>query len=207
MKKWLLLMILFTVSIFAGPNEDLLNAVENKNTNKAKNLIANGANVNCSDEDGSTVLMYSIFYKQLEVAKVLLRQGADINAQNDRGNGILHAIVDEYDQYDMETIKFALDNNANVNLKDWENNSAFILAAESDNYDLTKLFLEYGANVNDRGEDGVTALMLAVDNNNIEMVKLLLEYGANKDIKDSDSLSAVDYARIYGYKEIQNLLK
>ncbi len=107
----------------------------------------------------------------------------------------------------MVGIKFALNNGADVNIKDWENNSAFLLAVEDDNLELVKLFAQYRPKINDRGEDGVTPLMLAVDNENIEMVKFLLKLGADKNLKDSDSYRAIDNAREYGYKEIENLLK
>lgn len=171
-------------------------------------LLQYGAdsNIDIGDE-GHTPIMYALVFNELELAKLLLKYKANINAQDDNGNTYLHIIVDEYNQSKLEAIKFALNNGADVNIKDWENNSAFLLAVEDDNLELVKLFAQYRPKINDRGEDGVTPLMLAVDNENIEMVKFLLKLGADKNLKDSDSWRAIDYAKEYGYKEIENLLK
>ena len=54
-----ILMPEFTLILFGCASFDILKVAESGNTDKARKLIAIGANVNAMDEDGRTALMYA----------------------------------------------------------------------------------------------------------------------------------------------------
>jgi hypothetical protein len=51
-------------------------------TDRIKDLIADGMNVNAQDEAGFTALMWAAYFGQVEVAQLLLENGADCKAKN-----------------------------------------------------------------------------------------------------------------------------
>ena len=71
MKKWLLLMVLFTVSIFAGPNEDLLNAVKTNDITKAEKLVENVTDFSIKDANGKTMFTYAIENRNFNMLQLL----------------------------------------------------------------------------------------------------------------------------------------
>ena len=68
-------------------NEALLIAAEDKDWEKVRKLIAEGADVNAEDVPwGETVLMYAARYNENpKVIKELIAAGADVNAKDNDG--------------------------------------------------------------------------------------------------------------------------
>ena len=55
-------------------------------TNIAKLLLDNGANVNVTNFNGATALIYAATFAKKDIVNLLLENGADITIKDDRGN-------------------------------------------------------------------------------------------------------------------------
>ncbi len=71
----------------------LISAIRGKNTAEAKDLVANGADVNARDENGWTPLHHAASSGEMEIAAVLIAKGADVNAKDKYGLMPLHAAI------------------------------------------------------------------------------------------------------------------
>ena len=68
-------------------NNRLFDAVRNDNLLDVCELIANGVDVNCRDEDNRTPLFK---VKSVEMAQLLVANGADVNCRNNYDSTPLH---------------------------------------------------------------------------------------------------------------------
>ncbi|MFW6182105.1 MAG: ankyrin repeat domain-containing protein [Spirochaetota bacterium] len=80
-------------------------------------------------------------------------------------------------------------------------------AKERGDVEGVKAAVENGAYMHAEGMFGETALMLAVRDGELEVVKLLIEAGADPDATGGGSQSALDWARAYQKKDVQELLE
>jgi len=118
-----------------------------------------------------------------------------------------HDFVKAVKSGDLEGIKTALDNGANVNMKDDYGDTALIRASDRGKIDMARLLLDYGADVNVRGYRGDTPLMLVSREGYYSMVKLFLDHGADVNIRNDKGETALDLAIRSGYTDVANLLQ
>src|ERR1700687_3384407 len=69
----------------ASSDHGLVEAVENRDIESVRTLLAHHVNVNTSQPDGTTALHWAAHWDDLETADLLLRAGANVNATNDYG--------------------------------------------------------------------------------------------------------------------------
>ena len=67
--------------------------------------------------------------------------------------------------------------------------------------------LKQGAKVNKINKKGWTALLWAVYYGDAHCTKILLKHGADPNIRNKKGYMAIDYARMYQFTEIEQLLK
>ncbi|CAH1792076.1 unnamed protein product, partial [Owenia fusiformis] len=126
-------------------------------------LINKGADVNQSDKDGKTLLMYaSECPNKVELVDLLLKNGADIHAVcSVEGSTALMYAADVVPN--EKTLKLLIEKGANVNARDKRNNTALIWAAMGVNTtDNARILIENGAEVDAINNDHYTALLLAI---------------------------------------------
>ena len=125
----------------------------------------------------------------------------------------------------IETVKFLLENGANINLQDRSGNTSLILALRDiylyfyeiydehcflkhfivSSFEIMELLLENGADPNIQNKSGYTVLMIAsIKKKPLKIIKLLIENGANPDLKNKDGKTAFDLAST---DECKNLIK
>ena len=87
-------------------------------------LLEKGADINSSNDFGSTILILAafIFDESSEIVKLLLENGANVNLTNKDGETALIAAL--YSD-NVETVKLLLENGADVSLINKENKTFF----------------------------------------------------------------------------------
>lgn len=98
---------------------------------------------------------------------------------------------------DFDSVKFLLQNGANVNAKNSLGDTALSCAVQflgSSSTEIVKLLLESGADMNTRNERCETPLLLATKRNAEKVVALLLELRCETNVSNVCSLSPLHYA-------------
>ena len=67
----------------------LMRAALEGNTDKVKELIHQGADINQRDDNGRTALMFAVINAHYETMKLLVEYGADVNAKSNQGGTAL----------------------------------------------------------------------------------------------------------------------
>ncbi|XP_026828523.1 uncharacterized protein LOC105286418 isoform X2 [Ooceraea biroi] len=136
--------------------------------------------------------------------KVCLRGGADINARNIDLWTTLHFAAKGYS---LKVIKFLLDQNLSLNVKDINGQSPLHIAAAYGRKNIVDFFVkEAGLYVDDVDNSGKTPLQLAARNGHKDTVKVLLENEANTVTKDVFGLSPLHYAIRNNHIDIVKIL-
>lgn len=122
-----------------------------------RELIAAGADVNATDEDGSPALIVAAGESgNAGVVRALLKAGARVDARDADGDTALTAAVREYLPGGDEPVRKALHRDPEV----------------------IRALLDAGADAKLRGRDGRTALSLAVESGNRDLIGMLEAAGA-----------------------------
>lgn len=192
-------------------NENLFNAIEREDLNAAKEALSNGADVNYKDNEGNTALLEASFLGNLELIKLLVKNGADTNVVfQDIDTPLTLSIDKYYETKNLDTIEFLIENGANVNHKDSDGFSIFVVllflfnetiqmklynerGIKLSKVDIKKLinfFILKGLNVNDIYESN-SILSLMISMRNIDAVKLLLDNGADVNHKNDFDVSVL----------------
>ena len=88
-------------STYKTTNTTLKHAAFRGKTDRVKELVAAGADVNAPDSDGDTPLMLAAAQGHAGIVAVLLRNGADVAARNDKGDASLVEIKAVDDAYPL----------------------------------------------------------------------------------------------------------
>ncbi len=154
----------------------LVDAAKNSDQVAVRALLKQGADVNATDADGTTALLWASYRDDIETAELLLRAGANVNASNDLGaTPIWTASLNG----STAMVRTLLQAGANPNLALLLGETPIMVAARSGNPVVVEQLLAKGANANARGARGQTALMWAVAQKHPEIVKRLLAHGAD----------------------------
>lgn len=162
--------------------------------------------------------------KDTQFLSVLVEFGANLNSGHE--SAIFYALKN------LETLKFLLQNGANVNYKNSFGKTPLFYAAEFMDENLVNLLLEKGANPNaliissyeKSALDSVGSgylpfslcglnhtsknlLMHAAKYSNLAIVKTLIKNGARVDLVDDMGFSAIDYARFNSDKSVYEYFK
>ena len=135
---------------------ELINAVENDLVLQAKRLLAEGADINVTNEDNLPLLVIAIKNgASKEMIELLLDEGADINWKTDEGISLLDEAV-ERNRIDLVKlfIERGLDP-AETSRK--SGMTTLMLAACFDYIEMMELLLEHGADLYASDESGMGA--------------------------------------------------
>ena len=173
-----------------------MRAAKNGNEWELNILLQSGADVNLTDDDGWTALMYAVRYSEaLECVDSLLEAGADVSVKNKYGssalvlascyNGnpqILTKLLKEYKSSDKEVLRSLV----------------FLLTEQniSERQQLSKLqlFMDKAVPLNVLYE-GKTPLMYAAQyGSSTKIIKILLENQSSVTLRSTEGKTAFDYA-------------
>jgi hypothetical protein len=160
---------------------------------RVKALIALGAKVNATREEGETALMMAAEGSKVLSVKALIAAGADVNTRREDGStAIMFAANDTHNGADCISAIIAA--GADVNAMDEKGNTALMVAAGRTNVSSVKALITAGADVNAIMKDGDTALMVAARSGRWCCVKELVDAGANVSAKDKHGNMAFEFA-------------
>jgi len=106
----------------------LMRAALDGNTEKVKELIHQGVDINQKDENGRTALMFAVINSHYETMRVLLEYGADVNAKSNKGGT---ALMGAASGGDLRMVQALLDGGAHVHASLRETNESAVTLAES----------------------------------------------------------------------------
>ena len=149
-------------------------AARMNDSNSARWLIANGADVNAKDEDDDTPLHYAARQNATETAALLLKNGADVNVKAKYGWTPLHRAAQGNA---TETAALLLKNGAEVNAKNNDDWTPLHLAARYNATETAALLLKNGADVNAKSKIVWTPLDDAIYQEHSEMQSFLKRHG------------------------------
>jgi ankyrin repeat protein len=169
----------------AAAQTALVDAARNDDHAAAIGLLAERADPNQSESDGTTPLHWAVHHDDAELVKRLLEAGAEVAVANDYGaTPLSEASV----MANPAVLAALLDAGADVNSANADGQTALMVVARGGNTAAAKLLLERGADANAREQrKGQTALMWAVAQSHPAMVDLLLAHGAEPDARSTEN--------------------
>lgn len=190
-------------------NQALLQAVQNGDPDQIKKLLADGADIDATDERGRTSAMIAVHTDQLEIFQLLAEKGANINIRDQRlDNPLLYAGAEGK----LDFVKAAIAAGADTTITNRFGGTALIPAADRGHVEVVReLLANSDVDVNHINNLGWTALLEAVilgdgGKNHQEIVKLLIDHGANVNLADHDGVTPLQHAKKRGYQEMIELL-
>jgi uncharacterized protein len=174
---------LCTASVGAAFAGDLSTTLRNGNSPAARALLAERADANDADADGTTALHWAVHHGDLELAQMLLAAGAKVDARNRYGVPPLHLAAENGD---AAMTKLLLDRGADANTALPEGETVLMTAARTGDTATLDALIEHGARVDDAEKwKGQTALMWAAHENNAAAIRTLLAAGADRDARST----------------------
>jgi ankyrin repeat protein len=158
---------------------NLLAAVKAGEVSTVRLLLAEGADANETDADGTAALHWAVHHDRGEIAALLLGAGASVEAANRYG---VRPIYLAAENGNAALVRALLERAADPNAATPEGETALMTAARTGDVATIEGLLAAGADVNAKeGWKGQTALMWAAAENNTKAVAALLEAGADRD--------------------------
>lgn len=162
----------------------LIGAAAYGDADAVKALLAAGANVNDSDRDGRTALMYTMERSSdsgVEIMRILIAAGANIHATDASGRtAMLH--VSQNARSVSDRFKVLIAAGANVNTPDGNGQTPLMMVSGWYTEPQVRTLLDAGASINAKDKDGKTALLYAVSQDYATpaaVTKTLIAAGAN----------------------------
>ncbi|RNB69616.1 ankyrin repeat domain-containing protein [Brevibacillus panacihumi] len=190
-------------------NQALLQAVQNGDQDQIKKLLADGADIDATDDRGRTSAMIAVHTDQLEIFQLLVEKGANINIRDQRlDNPLLYAGAEGK----IDFVKAAIAAGADTTITNRFGGTALIPAADRGHVEVVReLLANSDVDVNHVNNLGWTALLEAVilgdgGKNHQEIVKLLIDHGADVNLADHDGVTPLQHAKKRGYQEMIELL-
>jgi ankyrin repeat protein len=151
-----------------------------------KRLLAEGANIETTDQHGRTALEVATAFGQTDVVNMLLAAGANVNARTVNRKTALH-IAAASGKTDI--VKALLRAGAQVDVADEDGNEPLHIAvADPTNGHMVKNLLDAGAKVDVANNDGMQPIHLAARSAGIGTVQTLLASGAKSNAVNGHGL-------------------
>lgn len=138
--------------------KELVQAVEDEDTEKALSLIRRGANVNMVDRNGMTPLYKATIQNNIRLVEALLGANADPNTTRGNFSVLYQAVARGH----VEIAKMLIDKGADVNKKNgYNHNTVLHVAAADGRLEMTNMLIDKGANIHALNEDRKTPFEVA----------------------------------------------
>lgn len=185
-------------------------AVRAGQSEMAKLLISQKANVDVTTNGGGTPLLMSVLTRNPSMVQILLDAKADANLALGKsskdylpiqtGDAPLHAAVLTGQK---DVVIALLDAGADINAKGFKESTALHYACSIGHYDIVNLLIKRGAELDATDKNLNTPLHFAAKNNQAEIVKLLIQNEASVRVDNINDETPKDIA----HKDIKNILR
>lgn len=167
--------------------------------------------INLADDNGNTVLHYSVSHCNYSIVSVLLDTGvADVNLQNNAGYTamMLSSLTAPDGPSGMEVVRRLMElGNANMQSSQ-TGQTALHLAVRHGRVVMVRLLLSCGADANLQDKEGITALMFAAERGHTHIARLLLERSqCDLSLADKHGRTALSIATQGSHSDTATLLK
>ena len=175
----------------------IINLSENGKAELSKELLKNGVNPNCKNNEGQTPLHLACYHGHVNVVMELLNHGANVKAKsNDKESPLVSIDVWELeDEISTNIARKLLEHGADVNSKTKDGDTLLHLAAIRGYYSLLCELLKNGADVNAKDSTHKTPLHGAA---NCDIVRELIRYGTSINAIDQSGDTPLHVASEYG---------
>jgi len=182
----------------------LASAVKKDDAKTVRALLALHVDVNASEADGSTALLWAAQRDNLEIADLLIAAGANVKAAT-RYN--ITPLSLACTNGDAVLIEHLLKAGADPNATSEEGQTALMTASLTGKVDAVKTLLAHGAKVNPAEPyKGQTALMWAASEGNAAAAEMLVEFGAEVKAKSKAGFTPFLFAVRNGHIEAAKVL-
>ena len=178
----------------------LMYAARQNAAKAARALLDGGADINLTDPNGTTALVFAIINTHYDLAALLLERGADPNIADTSGMAALYAAVD------MHTLGWAHGRAAPAPPDPGERDSVeivrLLLARGADpNASLKRPKIQRHHTPGDPGlGEGSTPIMRAAKTGDVTLMRVLLEHGADPTLKQKDQTTLLMLAAGDGWR-------
>ena len=177
-------------------NNKLIEAVKTGRMEDVKHCLAAGAEINATDNYGSTPLTEASCHDHEHILEFLLKQGADPNiADGGDWTAMTYAC---YYRRNLKIIRMLLEAGADINLKNIYGDTLLsnICRDARNKKKIVAILLSFGADPNIISEDSETALMRLARRGHTGLMKALIRHGADITIKNHAGNTALDILRM-----------
>lgn len=155
----------------------LMLAIIDDNFELFSDLLSTCINVDETDLNGWTALMYTCSYNRPKMFTRLLEKNADINLRNEDGvTALSHAC-----RADISVLSRLLELKTNVNSRSNNGGTALMLACFIGKFEVVRVLLSNGADTEVSNVKNQTALDIANHYSHHRIAKLLLDHKQNLD--------------------------
>ncbi|KAF7510248.1 hypothetical protein GJ744_006944 [Endocarpon pusillum] len=169
-------------------------------------LVDEDVDINSTDQDGNTALMWASLRGHEKVVQMLLDR-AEVNAQG--GRYINSALYAASKRGHEKVVQMLLDRGAEVNAHGGRhNNTALYAASERGHEKVVQILLDGGAEVNAHAYDGRcdNALYAASQGGREKVVQILLDWGAEVNAQGGYCGNALQAASQGGHEKVVQML-
>ena len=175
----------------------------------AQALIENGADMNSTNADGETPILY--FFGTEQIRRMLINAGANLHAQNEFGENIL-SYVARSKKHDLmvELVSCGMD----ISHCDFYGNSVlhdaaalFTTGANEDKIKIITTILDLNADINTTNNHGDTALHTAATMGSEVAARVLLQRNASIRITNLKGFTAKQVAWRHNHTEIVRMIE
>jgi ankyrin repeat protein len=176
-------LLLAFVAGSAAAQSSLVEAARNDDHARAVALLAERADPNEAEADGTTPLHWAVHYDDADLVVRLIEAGANVSAANDYGaTPMSEAAI----AANPAVLTALVEAGADVDSPNADGQTALMVVARGGNAAAALALIEAGADVNAREQrKGQTALMWAVAQSHPAMAQLLIEHGAEVDARST----------------------
>ena len=139
--------------------QDLFSSLQNGNYKLLSEYKKNGGGMNVVDDDGKSLLMYSLLERNIERSRYLIELGCSVNIATKNGFSPLHVACQVKN---IDLVELLTENGANIKFKTDIGRTPLMQAIISGSYEIVDKLLVLGSDVNVLDNTGNTPLQIAL---------------------------------------------